>query len=199
MNKKILIPIIVIFVLGIGIFAWQYFRAAEEETIPVEEKVEVIEEELIFEPDETIPTEFCRRVITRAQLREITGYEGYFSFEVETEDLFITEVCKIRSAARLAEDQPSLKITLAPELENISMTVEELYELKKEFLEWEVWGTEEPEGIGERAFLLIPEEGPILVFIDADINRVVGVAVAAPEFNYEVAINLAKQVEANLE
>ena len=37
MNKKILIPIIVIFVLGIGIFAWQYFvRPAPQE---VEEEI----------------------------------------------------------------------------------------------------------------------------------------------------------------
>ena len=41
-------------------------------------------------------------------------------------------------------------------------------------------------------------QGYLLVFIDADIDRIVFAGVSMLEFDYEVALNLAKQVETNL-
>ena len=51
MNKKILIPIIVIFVLGIGIFAWQYFVRPAPQEVEEEVKEEVVKKNLIVVKD----------------------------------------------------------------------------------------------------------------------------------------------------
>ena len=160
-------------------------------------------EKPVFEPDETILAEFCREVITRAQLREITGYEGVFSFEEIIEepkemDFFPREkMCEIRTAATLAEVDPSLMIAIFSPA--VDYTAEEQFIAKRDMMI--VFGVDarEIEGIGKKAFLMtVPEEGHFLKFIDADIDRMVFAGVSMIEFDYEVAINLAKQVEVNL-
>ena len=158
-------------------------------------------EKPVFEPDETIPTEFCRRVITRVQLREITGYEDVFSFEEIIErNPFIDsdiEICEIRTAVTLGEFDPSLEIAIISPV--VDYTVEEQFIEIKDMIIAFGEDVREIEGIGEKAFLVTErEEAYILSFIDADINKIVFVGVSMLEFDYEVALNLAKQVEANL-
>jgi hypothetical protein len=97
MNKKILIPIIIVILVGGGILAWHQFIRPAEELPAVEPPVveppviepPVIEppiveppvveppvvEPPVFVPDETIAAEICRRIITRVQLIEIMGDE----------------------------------------------------------------------------------------------------------------------------
>ena len=196
MKNKILIPIIILIillVLGGGFFIWHQF-------------IKPAEENLIFEPDETILAEFCREVITRAQLREITGYEGVFNFEVEegSDDLTngIMKMCKIRTAEGLGERLPSLSILLLPDPELAGITIEEQYSRIKKLTI--ILGMDpiaeirEVEEIGKKAFLSIIEGlSSAMFFIDADINQIIRVEVA-PEFDYEVAMDLARQAEANL-
>ena len=203
MDKKILISGAALFIIA-GIVVWALFIRLAEEPV-VEQQIEPPVEvdplvEPVFEPDETIPAGFCRRVITRAQLREITGYEGVFSFEEIIErDPFVggVKICEIRTAVTLGEIDPSLAIAIISPV--VDYTVEENFIKMRDMMIAFGVDAREIEGIGKKAFLMtVPEEGHFLKFIDADIDRMVFAGVAEPEFDYEVAINLARQVEKNL-
>lgn len=119
---------------------------------------------VVFEPDETIEAELCRRVITRAQLKEITGKDN-FVFE-DREDEFpgvgFVKTCDIRLAVGAEEEMemmpemdmgmmmgmgPGISIGFFPE----DVTYEVLKEKLTEFMPPEM-EVKEVEDIGEKAF-----------------------------------------------
>ena len=216
-QKNILILVIIIVIIVLG----AVLALRKDIVAPV-----------VFEPDETIVAEFCRRAITRAQLAKITGYdEGRFVFEdieEEVPGIGLIGTCDIRLAGIDEE------IEMVPEIgmgmgkgigigffpEGIAFEA-----MKEKLTEFMPLGTEvkEVEGVGEKAFsvsmggvpdLELPEgvelperaeefEMPIgfpefhqIIFLDGDINQVMGVMVE--DFSMEILIELAKQIETNL-
>ncbi len=219
-QKKILILVIIIVIIVLGVIL-----ALREDIIRVPEPV--------FEPDETIAAEICRRAITRAQLREITGKDDFVFEQREDEfpGLGLIKTCDIR----LAEDEAvemmpemGMPFPMGPAI-GIGFFSEEItYETVKEQLtgflmpDMEI---KEVEDIGEKAFSVSWGEGPPalefpeqiegveelmpedigfpempemheIIFLDGDINQVIGVMVQ--EFSYEILIELAGQIERNL-
>ncbi|MCD5397269.1 MAG: hypothetical protein LRZ96_01645, partial [Candidatus Pacebacteria bacterium] len=107
-------------------------------------------------------------------------------------------ICEIRTAVTLGEFDPSLMIKIISPV--VDYTVEEHFIEIRDMIIFMGGDVREMEGIGEKAFLVTdPEEvHHALVFIDADIDRIVFAGATEPEFDYEVAMDLAMQVEVNV-
>ena len=176
-----------------------------------------------FVPDETIPAEVCRKAITRAQLKEITGYQNFVFEDIKDQEIpgiGIVEICDIRLTPEV--EDPGI-IGVGPAIGIIFFPEDATYEKIKEESAAGHVGMEirEIEDVGEKAFLIIMGEMPDLevpeiegeegempalelgfpemhqiAFLDADINQVIGAMVQ--EFSYEVLIALARQIEKNL-
>lgn len=160
--------------------------------------------------DETILSEFCRQVITRTQLREITDHQGNFVFEDREEnvpEVGVVKTCDIRAEEMdlvgaaigyfpLEVSYETLKQALSAVFPEAPREVGNVGEkafsisMRQEAVPPQLEG--EPQAIEDIVF---PEMHQI-IFLDGDINRIVGVGVQG--FTYEILIELAKQVEANI-
>ena len=178
MDKKILIPIIVILVLGIGVFSWHYFIRPVEEPVVVEDPAPV-ENDVLVEDDEMIITEFCRRAITKAQLKDITGKEA-FIFEDTKERIpgidVAIETCNIRLAELIEDEAIGIEMEARAEIIigffPLNFTYEEVYEqMKRQMAKPDIMalmpkGIREVEDVGEKAFSVSMEGVPALEVLE---------------------------------
>jgi hypothetical protein len=194
-NKLIIggmITVAVIVVIAVFVFIRQREPNQQEPPIPVEQQEPLVpvEQQELFVPDMTIGAEFCRDVITKAQLREITGYQGEFIFIGEEQDDRIfgpTGTCIISS-----ETKGKIAIIGVTDLDfetainRIKLEEPRMYAMMREL-----------DNVGEKA--VIAEEWGIYIifFSDGDINRLVAVD-SMGALTREETINLARQVEANI-
>jgi hypothetical protein len=226
MDKKILIPIIIVILVGGGVLVWhQFIRPAEEPPAqePVNEQAEPPAVELpVFVPDETIAIELCRRAITRAQLIEIMGDETMrgvplrdvvngekFVFIEDEEDdpvLGIIEFCGIFPPGSPENiDEAFLMIwmeglpAVAIAFPPLDATFEAVVESAKLVLPPGV-EIKEIEGIREKAVSVSTDEMGMethkIIFLDPDVNQVM--AIVGQNISYETSVELARQVERNL-
>lgn len=154
---------------------------------------------LIFKGVGVKPAQFCNRVITEAQLREIINYDGNFIFKDARKEILendIIGVCDFQS-----EDLEVIgSITLFP-LENAHTTYEKL---KQEFInivERKIPAMREEireiDNIGEQAFLVSINHMFHQLFFEDRNNQIVGLIIEG--LNYDIFMEIARQIEINVE
>ncbi len=153
---------------------------------------------LIFKGTGVVSAQFCNKIITEAQLREITDYNGSFVFKDTRREILengIIGVCDFQS-----EDLKIIgAITFFP-LENTYTTYEKLKQEFIDIVERKIPAKAEEirdiDNIGEQAFLISINDIFHQLFFEDRNNQIVGLITEG--LNYDVFIEIARQIEINV-
>ncbi len=177
-------------------------------------------DKLVDENEAITPTEFCLAIITEAQLREITKYEGEFIFTDKIEEfpgIGTVESCEIQTreadiTGGIGFFPPEITYETVKQKLTAAMT-DIITEIREEMLkrmpELEIpisMSIRDIDNIGAKAFVIAIEIEFMkdifyqiyqIVFLEPDTNQVVGVMLEG--IDYDALVKIAQQVEKNIE